>query len=89
MRGKGREEMNATERLDGLAGLSKEPARISEGTPFVAEPFVPRRFLRNGHLQTIVGNFLPREDRLPIASSELVEVSSATEMQIATQVLCK
>jgi predicted alpha/beta-fold hydrolase len=56
---------------------------------FVAEPFVPRRFLRSGHLQTIVGNFLPREDRLPAAALDLVEVSPAGDTQISTQVLCK
>jgi predicted alpha/beta-fold hydrolase len=57
--------------------------------PFIAQPFVPRRFLRNGHLQTILGNFLPRENQLSEPSVELVEVSAATDMQIATEVLCK
>ena len=55
---------------------------------FRAEPFVPRRFLRNGHLQTIAGNFLPRKNHLPAPTSELVEVSPASESQIATQILC-
>ncbi|HWZ43268.1 MAG TPA: alpha/beta fold hydrolase [Candidatus Saccharimonadales bacterium] len=39
-----------------------------------AEPFRPRRFLRNGHMQTIVGNFLPRESGLPAAEDWLIEV---------------
>jgi predicted alpha/beta-fold hydrolase len=44
--------------------------------------FVPRRFLSNGHLQTIFGNFLPRVDRLPPAEATFVEVSPGN------QVLC-
>jgi hypothetical protein len=56
--------------------------------PFRADQFVPRRFLRNGHLQTIAGNFLPRKNHLPAPAAELVEVSPASESQIATQILC-
>ena len=55
---------------------------------FVATAFEPRRWLRNGHLQTIAGNFLPRPNHLPPASAELVEVSPATQHQISSQVLC-
>lgn len=55
---------------------------------FEVKPFVPRRWLSNGHLQTIVGNFLSRQDRLPHHSTELVEVSPATHSQISSQVLC-
>jgi predicted alpha/beta-fold hydrolase len=43
-------------------------------------PFHPRRWLSNGHLQTIVGNFLPRVDRLPPATTELIPVPLPTEM---------
>ncbi len=64
--------------------------RVGAGdVPFVAQPFVPRRFLSNGHLQTIAGNFLPRADHLPAPTPELVEVSPASDTQIATQVLCQ
>jgi predicted alpha/beta-fold hydrolase len=56
--------------------------------PFEAQAFVPRRFLRNGHLQTVAGNFLPRASHLPEPDSVLVEVSPASDAQIATQVLC-
>ena len=56
--------------------------------PFSVPPFTPRPWLRNGHLQTIFGNFLPRADRLPPYTSELVEVSPATTSQISSQVLC-
>ena len=55
---------------------------------FQPMPFVPRRGLRNGHVQTILGNFLPRPDRLPPPTTELVEVTPATHTQLASQVLC-
>lgn len=51
--------------------------------------FHPRRGLRNGHLQTIVGNLLPRPDTLPKAVAQLVEVSPRHGTQIGTQVLCE
>ncbi len=50
--------------------------------------FKPRPFLLNGHLQTIFGNLLRRQDRLPAAVAQLVEVSPARGRQIASQVLC-
>ena len=53
-----------------------------------AADFLPRRFVSNGHLQTILGNFLPRVDNLPLAESQLVEVSPATDGQISSQVRC-
>src|SRR5260370_14846280 len=52
------------------------------------EDFRPRRFLNNGHLQTIAGNYLARVKHLPAAGVQLVEVSQATVNQIASQVLC-
>jgi uncharacterized protein len=56
---------------------------------FEPQVFVPRRFLGNGHVQTIAGNFLPRANQLPKPVTELVEVSPASESQISTQVLCQ
>jgi predicted alpha/beta-fold hydrolase len=53
-----------------------------------AEEFRPRRFLRNGHLMTIMGNYLPRTTSLPTPEAQLVEVSPATQGQISSQVLC-
>ena len=35
-------------------------------------PFLPRRWMRNGHVQTIVGNFLRRTGALPAAAEELI-----------------
>jgi uncharacterized protein len=53
-----------------------------------AADFIPRRFLLNGHLQTIAGNYFSRVDHLPPPEAQLVEVSPATANQIASQVLC-
>ena len=58
---------------------------------FTPTPFTPRPWLTNGHLQTILGNFLPRgihSSHLPPATAELVEVSPAAPGHIASQVLC-
>lgn len=67
--------------MDPLCGQAAWP----EGFP----PFHPRRWLSNGHLQTIAGNFLPRPGNLPAPDSELVEVSPPRGHQIGTQVLCE
>jgi uncharacterized protein len=53
-----------------------------------AANFRPRRFLNNGHLQTIAGNYFSRVNHLPSPEDQLVEVSPATANQIASQVLC-
>jgi len=52
-------------------------------------PFHPRPWLRNGHLQTIFGNLLPRQNTLPQPVAQLVEVSPAHGSQISTQLLCE
>jgi predicted alpha/beta-fold hydrolase len=59
----------------------------TEGSPWM-RPFVPRRFLSNGHLQTIVGNLLPRTYSLPEPESQLIEVESASSARGASFVLC-
>ena len=38
------------------------------------ESFVPHRFLRNGHMQTVVGNFLRRHNRMPAPEERFFEV---------------
>jgi len=48
----------------------------------VANDFVPRRFLRGGHAQTIAGNFMRRSNGLPEAEERLFQV----EEQV--QILC-
>ncbi len=50
--------------------------------------FVPRPFLSNGHLQTIMGNYLPRTSTLPAPQASLVEVAPATAHRAASHVLC-
>src|SRR5450631_1250999 len=48
------------------------------------DDFQPRRFLTNGHLQTIAGNFLPRQAQLPPPEDLLVEVDA----EDGSQILC-
>ncbi len=43
----------------------------------------------NGHVQTILGNFLPRPNALPEPEKQFVEVSPAHGSQISSQVLCE
>ena len=76
------------------AATSGPPADTHTSKPdppavFAPQPFVPRRFLRNGHAQTIAGNFLPRRNHLPGSVAELIEVSPAGESQISSRVLCQ
>ena len=51
-------------------------------------PFQPRPFLRNGHLQTLAGNFLPRNISLPQPESLLVEVEGPVAEYGPSYVLC-
>ena len=50
--------------------------------------FAPRRFLRNAHLQTLAGNFLPRKAVLPTPEDELIVVDPAHEGTPPSRVLC-
>ena len=52
--------------------LVAEAAIHLAGTPVPA--FLPRRLLRNRHLQTLVANFLPRQHALPEAEAHLIQV---------------
>jgi hypothetical protein len=58
-------------------GSTEERLDSTEASPWM-RPFVPPRFLRNGHLQTIVGNLLPRTYSLPEPESQLIEVKPST-----------
>ncbi len=64
------------------------PTTTQTKSTFAPTEFRPRRYMQNGHIQTILGNYLPRPDHLPPPESQLVEVSRATEDQIASQILC-
>jgi predicted alpha/beta-fold hydrolase len=50
--------------------------------------FIPRRWLRNGHVQTLAGNFLPRKLTLPEPEPLLVEVEGPVGGYGPSQVLC-
>lgn len=75
-----REVPQTIDRSMAVDSLAKEP--------FYAGSFVPRRLLRNAHLQTITGNFLPRTDKLPPAVAELVQIPGERLSQVPTHVLC-
>ena len=47
-----------------------------EALPAWLTTFEPHPWLTNGHLQTIVGNFLPRTYSLPEPESQLIEVEA-------------
>ena len=52
------------------------------------KPFSSRNFLRNGHLQTLAGNFLPRNLVLPEPERLLVEVDGPVAGYGPSYVLC-
>lgn len=68
--------------------MSSTKQRIAQHVSHAVE-FAPRRFIRNGHLQTIVGNFLRRQNSLPPAESVLVTVAPAMDGQMGSRVLCE
>ena len=64
----------------------QENAELSDvvATRIGLHPFEPRRGLRNGHLQTIIGNYLPRPAFLLPSKEETVEV----DPRDGSRVLC-
>jgi hypothetical protein len=50
--------------------------------------FQPRRWLANGHAQTIFGNLLPRADHLPAPQQEIVEVAPASAEIGSSSLIC-
>lgn len=54
----------------------------SDSASFSFEPFVPRRLLRGGHVQTLAGNYLPRQNFLPQPEERIFAVEDGV------QVLC-
>src|SRR5712671_5824918 len=49
-------------------------------SPVKSEPFVPRRWLRGGHLQTVASFLLPRRFNLPAAEERFIEVAPGIEV---------
>lgn len=62
----------------------EKPGFRDDSAPAWLKPFVPRRGTRNGDVQTLLANFLPRKLNLPPAEKTIVEVDAAT----GTRVLC-
>ncbi len=54
----------------------------SVSAPVWLKEFRPRRWLRQGDLQTLAANFLPRALQLPVPENALVEVESATHSRV-------
>jgi predicted alpha/beta-fold hydrolase len=67
-----------------------QSAHIVDAAAGWTEQFTPRRFLRSGHLQTLAGNFLPRNHPgLPTPESRIIEVEPAKNSLPASHVLCE
>ncbi len=65
------------------------PATIKSSPALMdMEDFSPRRWLRNGHLQTLAGNFLPRQSSLAPGESRIVEVEGPGGGYGPSSVLC-
>src|ERR1039458_10548008 len=65
--------------------MTQENAELIDGRrplPAGLEAFAPRRGLTNGHLQTIVGNYLPRPAFLVPASEDTVEVDPSNGSRV-------
>jgi len=60
----------------------RQTTQLGDGRP-CPDDFVPRRWLRGAHRQTVVASFLPRENHLPEPERRLFQVDS--EVQILTQ----
>jgi predicted alpha/beta-fold hydrolase len=85
--------MQPNERNNHISGLStaglsgsQEAERLSNepiADDHFGEPFVPRPLVVGGHAQTIVGNFLPRDNDMPPAEERLIQVEPGV------RVLCR
>ncbi len=61
-------------------GMERESPAVSNEATSNAAIFIPRRFLRNNHLQTLAGNFLPRKSRLPEPEERLFQVEEDVQI---------
>ncbi len=69
--------------------MSTNSTEIPSATsPAWLSDFIPRRLLRNGHLQTLAGNFLRRKWTLPEPESLLIEVEGPVGEYGPSYVLC-
>jgi hypothetical protein len=76
--------------ISAAASLADSAASVADSLSSESwlSDFIPRRFLSNGHLQTLAGNFLPRRWSLPEPESLLVEVEGPFRDYGPSQVLC-
>ncbi len=58
------------------------PTGESIGAPVWLKEFRPRRGLRQGDLQTLGANFLPRALQFPVAENTIVEVDATTQSRV-------
>ena len=58
------------------------PTGESVSDPAWLKEFRPRRWLRQGDLQTLAANFLPRALQLPVAENAIVEVDATTHSRV-------
>jgi uncharacterized protein len=70
------------------AGMKAELSPTLDDSRAWITAFTPRRFLRNGHLQTLAGNFLRRNFTLSEPEPLLVEVEGPTGGYGPTCILC-
>jgi uncharacterized protein len=75
-------ELIPTKTIKSLEAGALEAGAVEPGE------FQPTRFLRNGHLMTVVGNYLPREHTLPREEPWFVEAEPAAEGRRSTVVRC-
>ncbi len=53
-------------------GILEPPVAAAAGEARWLKPFMPRRWMRNGHVQTIIGNYLRRTGPMPAMSEQLI-----------------
>src|SRR5215468_5426549 len=69
--------ISQSSKSQGSGGPRTVSAQCTAG---VADDFVPRRFLRGGHLQTIAGNFIRRINGLPEAEERQFEIEPGVRL---------
>ncbi len=68
--------------------LETKTVKVAEFGAAELGDFLPRRFLSNGHLMTIVGNYMPRVYALPPEEQWFLEVEPASEGRRSTVLRC-
>src|SRR5690349_9801222 len=66
--------------VDEVRGKRWQKIRMAEDHNPAFEPFVPRRFLRNRHVQTLAGNFLPRKNILPAPEEQYFQIEGEVKI---------